>query len=164
MFHLLLRNFSAICLMRSLATPLPTTYWKKMCHWVWFLDRSRLISRTADGKPLRMLGTHIDITQRKQAEQALQSTERKFRSITEQMTAMVFLTDSNGTLTYISPAAEHLFGYLPQDMVGRLFTEFLAEADIAQALALFQETVIQQLNTRTEEFTFRKTNDTLFIG
>ncbi len=43
-------------------------------HWVWVLDRGKLMTRTADGKPLRMLGTHIDITDRKQAEDLLQNT------------------------------------------------------------------------------------------
>ena len=36
-------------------------------QWVWVLDRGKLMTRTPDGKPLRMLGTHIDITERKLA-------------------------------------------------------------------------------------------------
>jgi PAS domain S-box-containing protein len=37
-------------------------------HWVWVLDRGRVITWTEDGKPLWMFGTHQDITQRKLAE------------------------------------------------------------------------------------------------
>jgi PAS domain S-box-containing protein len=37
-------------------------------HWVWVHDRGRIISRTRDGKPLMMFGTHTDITERKHAE------------------------------------------------------------------------------------------------
>ncbi len=36
--------------------------------WVWILDRGRVTSWTKDGKPLMMMGTHQDITERKQAE------------------------------------------------------------------------------------------------
>ena len=37
-------------------------------RWKWVLTRGMVISRDADGRPLRMVGTHTDITQRKEAE------------------------------------------------------------------------------------------------
>ncbi len=37
-------------------------------HWVWILDRGNVVQWAPDGSPLRMSGTHIDITVRKQAE------------------------------------------------------------------------------------------------
>ncbi len=39
-------------------------------HWVWLLDRGQLASRTPDGKPLMMYGTHLDITHHKQLEES----------------------------------------------------------------------------------------------
>jgi diguanylate cyclase len=44
-------------------------------HWVWVLDRGRVITRTADGQPEWMFGTHLDITERKQREEALRKSE-----------------------------------------------------------------------------------------
>ena len=44
-------------------------------HWVWVLDRGKLFSRTADGRPHWMAGTHMDITERKQAEVALRASQ-----------------------------------------------------------------------------------------
>ncbi|WP_157237809.1 response regulator [Desulfobacter curvatus] len=41
-------------------------------HWVWVQDKGKVISRTHDGKPLMMFGTHTDITERKQAQEKLQ--------------------------------------------------------------------------------------------
>jgi PAS domain S-box-containing protein len=38
-------------------------------HWVWILDRGRVMTRTEDGRPAMMFGTHADITERKQAEE-----------------------------------------------------------------------------------------------
>jgi len=38
--------------------------------WIWVLDRGRVVSWTEEGKPLMMMGTHQDITTRKQAEMA----------------------------------------------------------------------------------------------
>ena len=37
-------------------------------RWIWVHDRGKIISRTADGEPLLMMGTHQEITERKQAE------------------------------------------------------------------------------------------------
>ncbi|MCP4695599.1 MAG: PAS domain-containing protein [Gammaproteobacteria bacterium] len=47
----------------------------KQGHWVWVLDTGRTVARDADGKPLRMIGTHLDITERKRAEKALKKRE-----------------------------------------------------------------------------------------
>lgn len=44
-------------------------------HWVWVLDRGKLISRTPQGEPMWMAGTHQDITERKLAEQALMHSQ-----------------------------------------------------------------------------------------
>jgi len=49
-------------------------------EWVWVLDRGKVISWTKDGKPLLMLGTHQDITERKRTEEALKTSETKLAS------------------------------------------------------------------------------------
>jgi PAS domain S-box-containing protein len=46
-------------------------------HWVWVLDRGKVATWTDDGKPLLMLGTHQDITVRKQAEEELREINRQ---------------------------------------------------------------------------------------
>ena len=42
-------------------------------HWLWILDSGRVIERSADGAPLRMIGTHVDITPLKEAEVELRA-------------------------------------------------------------------------------------------
>jgi PAS domain S-box-containing protein len=47
--------------------------------WRWILDRGKVVDRAADGRPLRMAGTHTDITQRKLTEAALLERESQLR-------------------------------------------------------------------------------------
>ncbi len=48
---------------------------KKSGDWIWVLDKGRVIERTSDGKPIRACGTHLDITERKMAEEAREKLE-----------------------------------------------------------------------------------------
>ena len=50
-------------------------------HWVWVHDRGRVITRTDDGRPLMMFGTHTDITERKRVEEALKESEKRYREL-----------------------------------------------------------------------------------
>jgi PAS domain S-box-containing protein len=47
--------------------------------WKWILSLGKVIEYDPAGKPLRMLGTHTDITERKQAEAKLRSSEEQYR-------------------------------------------------------------------------------------
>jgi len=46
-------------------------------HWVWVLDRGKVAEWDKDGRPVRMTGTHLDITERKQNEDALRLANRQ---------------------------------------------------------------------------------------
>ena len=84
-------------------------------NWVWVLDRGKLLSRTPDGKPLRMLGTHSDITQRKLAIEQL----KKMSAAVEQSPAVVVITDAQGTIEYVNPLFTELTGYNAEEVKGK---------------------------------------------
>jgi len=82
----------------------------------WILDQGRIIEYDSQGRPLRMTATHTDITERKQAEQALSESEEKYRNLVEHTPAAVYLdyADEKGTNFYISPQVEKMLGYPPE--------------------------------------------------
>ncbi|MCP4143559.1 MAG: PAS domain S-box protein [Chloroflexi bacterium] len=53
----------------------------KKGHWVWVLDRGKVVQWGEDGKPLRMTGTHLNITDRVKARQSLEERERHYRDL-----------------------------------------------------------------------------------
>ena len=87
-------------------------------HWVWVRDRGRVISRTNDGRPLMMVGTHMDITERKQAEAALRTSEAKHASMLASLSEVIGIMGVDGVLKYKSPNIEKWFGWKPEDLVG----------------------------------------------
>lgn len=62
----------------------------------WIMGRGMIVNCSDDGQPLRMVGTHTDITEYKQNETALKSSESKFRSLYDSTSDAVMLLDEQG--------------------------------------------------------------------
>ena len=71
----------------------------KSIHWISAKGRAY---RDAKGAPVRMMGTVLDITERKRAEEALQRSEREFRELAESMPQIVWTTTADGLNTYFN--------------------------------------------------------------
>jgi PAS domain S-box-containing protein len=84
---------------------------------------------------------------RAQLEQALQS-ESKYRSLVEDISAVIFTTDAKGLITYISPHIESMVGYSPDDLIGHHFSDFIFEKDLSQALKGFQKVLSGTVHPR----------------
>jgi len=61
----------------------------KSGDWCWVLDKGRVVSRRVDGAPLRMSGTHLDITKRKHAEEELRHRERLLAGLAHATTELL---------------------------------------------------------------------------
>ncbi len=48
-------------------------------EWIWVLDKGKIVERNPNGQPLRMTGTHMDITARKKSEETTRSLEAQVR-------------------------------------------------------------------------------------
>jgi PAS domain S-box-containing protein len=104
-------------------------------HWVWVLDCGRVITHTGDGKPLMMFGTHTDITDRKQAEEACKDSEFKYRSLIEHSSDVVFCVDRNGEYKFVNQVFASTFGKTPDYFLGKTFWDIYPKehADYRQA-------------------------------
>ena len=73
-------------------------------QWKWVLSRGAVISRTEDGRALRMLGTHMDISRRKQTEEALRESSRFQQAIFDSLVAHLAVLDHEGTIVLANSA------------------------------------------------------------
>ena len=87
--------------------------------WVWLHDRGRIFSFDAQGQPVRIAGTQLDITTRKQAELALQESETRYRTVVESAPdAILILVDQR--IAMANPACVQIFGAgSEQELLGR---------------------------------------------
>ncbi|MGE5376379.1 MAG: PAS domain S-box protein, partial [Bacteroidota bacterium] len=86
--------------------------------WKWILSLGKVIEHDPDGKPLRMLGTHTDITERRHAEEELRASEERYRNLVENMNDIVMEVDAAGNYLYVSPNYIKLSGYSAEEEMG----------------------------------------------
>jgi len=97
------------------------------------------------------------------SQRSVEISERKFRSIAEQTSDLIFITDASGIITYVSPSAFSMFGYTVEEMQGRPFMNFLPQDEIPRAFEQFNYTVTS--GERTVTFLLRmKRKDGVIIN
>ncbi len=84
----------------------------------WFHNRARIIKYDDKHKPLIIIGTAIDISELKQAEQALRNNEERYRTILDNRNIGYFEVDLNGNMTFFNDAMCEIFGYSPDELFG----------------------------------------------
>ncbi len=76
----------------------------KAGDWKWILSLGRLVARDAEGKPLRMLGTHTDITERKLAEESIRRERILLRTVIDHLPDPIYVKDRLGAKTLANQA------------------------------------------------------------
>ena len=97
--------------------------------------------RDADGQVLYYDGTFADITERKQAEEAMAAMGRRFQSLTEHSADITAVLGEDGSLRYLSSAFEALLGHRIDDWLGQSMFALIWPEDLARTEALFKQSL-----------------------
>jgi PAS domain S-box-containing protein len=74
--------------------------------------------RNAENEIVGVQGIFWDVTQEVRANQAIAASEKRYRQLTEATMDGIVVIDSHGDITLFNPAAERMFGYRPDEVVG----------------------------------------------
>jgi PAS domain S-box-containing protein len=90
----------------------------KSGNWMWVLDRGKVFTRDEKGQPIRMVGTELDITERRRLEQELRLSEAKASGIVSVSADAIISIDENQRITLFNEGAEKIFGYSKAEAIG----------------------------------------------
>ncbi|MBS1935305.1 MAG: PAS domain S-box protein, partial [Bacteroidetes bacterium] len=103
----------------------------------WVLDKGVVIEKDVNNKPVRIIGTHTDITAIKETEKALRENQELFRSLEENIPGILYKYEfspaGQESFIYISPDAEKKIGFTEEDLQN--FYNLLHPDDVAREKA-----------------------------
>lgn len=104
----------AVKLHTSNSNPYQETTYRLQDKWGnyrWINSRGKLFSWDEEGNPLRMIGTHTDITKEKEAEEALRKSHERFQLAAQATSEALWEWDITNDKVYTSPVYKDLFGF-----------------------------------------------------
>jgi len=120
--------------------------------------------RDDSGTPVRRAFVLTDITERKEAEEALQQSEQRYRTLVETSPDAVLMSDLEGHVTFASQRATELHGCEAVDeLIGRNSLDFIAPEDHRKFLTDFRQTLEDGIS-RNVEYTFVRKDGTRYSG
>lgn len=88
-------------------------------HWIWVLVRGMAVERDSGGRALRVAGTCMDITARKQAEAEVARLSEWNKLLLNSAGDGIYGIDRKGMCTFINPTALLILGYSEEDLLGK---------------------------------------------
>jgi two-component system cell cycle sensor histidine kinase/response regulator CckA len=88
----------------------------KSGDWKWILSRGKIVAYDTDGTPLRITGTTLDITDRKQMEQALRESEERYRAIFNNAAVGISVSDRETRFLEVNSRSASMLGYTQEEL------------------------------------------------
>jgi PAS domain S-box-containing protein len=106
-------------------------------RWVWVLDETTAV-RDHEYRPIVLQGFLIDVTARRERDEALLRNEQLYRHVVETSHDLVVVVDADGSTRYTSPRMQQTLGYTADDLAGLRYSELVDPADLPAVRAYLE--------------------------
>ncbi len=124
---------------------------------------NNILLKDSQGNISGMTSIGEDITERKNAAEALKRNERYFRTLIENASDLITIINVAGTIVYESPSVERLLGYKPEELVGKNIAEFIRSDYLEHFLELCSPAMLHPGSNTTLELALRHQNGSSLI-
>lgn len=133
-------------------------------EWIWVESMGRVVARDENGRALRAIGTNLDITKRKNAEDALRQSEEKYASmIKASPDAITLRTLPDCRYIDVNESFTQLTGYRREEVLGKSIEDLNILIDSQKHTQLVNK-VQQAGDTQDDEFRYRTRTGDVRIG
>ncbi|EGV28609.1 signal transduction histidine kinase with CheB and CheR activity [Thiorhodococcus drewsii AZ1] len=94
-------------------------------RWIWCLSRDTVFLRDSCGKVEQLIGSFLDVTERRAASDALQESERRYRELVQSANSAIIRWARDGTITFFNEFAQQFFGWTAEEVVGKCHISIL---------------------------------------
>jgi PAS domain S-box-containing protein len=106
-------------------------------RWVWVLDETTAV-RDHEYRPIVLQGFLIDVTARREQDEALLRNEQLYRHVVETSHDLVVVVDADGATRYTSPRMQRTLGYSPEELAELRYSELVDPADLPAVRAYLE--------------------------
>lgn len=121
------------------------------------------VVQDAEGEPFAIVTSYEDITERKQAEEALRRSEAKYRIVLESDPDPVMVFDSERKITYLNPAFTRVFGWTLKDTL-EVPLNFIPVEHLPDVKVLLEKIALGETISGVEITCFTKYNTQIVVS
>ena len=129
----------------------------------WILSRGKVF-QDSSGKPQRMLGVNMDITDQKQAEANLKEERERFTSIFEQTAVGVAYVPRLGKFRMVNPKFREMFGYSREELLEMNVVDLIHPEERGRAEKARDDFLVSGARDYTAERRYVRKDGTSFVG
>ncbi|MDR3677091.1 MAG: PAS domain S-box protein [Acidobacteriota bacterium] len=116
------------------------------------------------GNCTQLIGTVHDVTERKEAEEDLRRSESKYRTLVETSQDVIWSVDNECRITFMSPAARHVYGYEPEELLGRHLTDLVPPEGLERELQEIERVMVGGASEGYEHVFLRKDGTPVYLS